>query len=217
MKKKLFWVSGLLLVALLTWFGRDLWDFYRLATYIDTTTQAYEADGPWPQTADACYGCHGAGGSSQHQRYPSLAGQPVEYLKAQLNSFANGTRHFPNMQPLAMSLSQAEIDKLASYYARQTPRDNHTFQPDPILRQQGEKLAQTGACSACHGEKLMGQSSFPRLAGQSVDYLQVQLDAFAQGTRTDSTGSMKAITSNLSPQDRKALAHYLAALATASK
>ncbi|MDH1100417.1 c-type cytochrome [Pseudomonas mosselii] len=217
MKKKLLWASGLLLVALLAWFGRDLLGLYRLVAYIDTTTQAYEADGPWPQTVDACFGCHGARGSSLHQRYPSLAGQPAEYLKAQLHSFANGTRHFPNMQPLAMSLGQAEIDKLASYYARQTPMDNHTFQPDPALRQQGEQLAQAGACSACHGEKLMGQGPFPRLAGQGADYLQVQLDAFAQGSRVDPTGSMKAITSTLSAQDRKALAHYLAALAAASK
>ncbi|MEX5351646.1 c-type cytochrome [Pseudomonas juntendi] len=217
MKKKLLWGTAVLLVALLALFGRDLLGFYHLVTYIDSTTQAYEADGPWPQTTDACYGCHGQRGSSQHQRYPSLAGQPADYLKAQLHGFANGIRHFPNMQPLAMSLGDAEIDKLANYYARQTPMDNHTFQPDPDLRQQGEKLVKAGGCAACHGEKLMGQGAFPRLAGQGADYLLVQLDAFAQGSRVDPTGSMKAVTQTLSAQDRKALAHYLAALSATSK
>ncbi|MNF17757.1 Cytochrome c-552 precursor [compost metagenome] len=63
----------------------------------------------------------------------------------------------------------------------------------------------------------MGQGAFPRLAGQGADYLLVQLDAFAQGSRVDPTGSMKAVTQTLTAQDRKALAHYLAALAATPK
>lgn len=217
MKKKLLLGTGLVLVLLLALFGRDLLGLYRLLDYIDTSTQAYEAEGPWPHTADACYGCHGKQGTSLHQRYPSLAGQPAEYLKAQLHSFASGQRLNPNMQPLAMSLTEQEILKLADYYARQPAQENAAFQPDPVLREQGAKLATAGACMACHGEKLTGQGPFPRLAGQGADYLLVQLDAFAQGRRVDPTGSMKAITATLSAQDRKALAHYLASLAPAPK
>ncbi|WP_110994857.1 c-type cytochrome [Pseudomonas sichuanensis] len=217
MKKQLLLGTAVILVLLLALFGRDLLGLYRLLDYIDTTTQAYEAEGPWPHTADACYGCHGKQGTSLHQRYPSLAGQPAEYLKAQLHSFASGQRLNPNMQPLAMSLTEQEILKLADYYARQPTLGNPAFQPDPVLREQGARLATAGACMACHGQRLMGQGPFPRLAGQGADYLLAQLDAFAQGRRVDPTGSMKAITATLSAQDRKALSHYLASLAPAQK
>ncbi|MDU9393930.1 c-type cytochrome [Pseudomonas sp. zfem002] len=217
MKKKLLLGVAVVLVVLLAVFGRDLLGMYRLLDYIDTTTQAYEAEGPWPQTADACIGCHGKQGTSLHQRYPSLAGQPTEYLQAQLHAFAKGQRINPNMQPLAMTLTEEEILKLANHYAAQPAVENHWFKPDPALREQGERLATAGACTACHGEKLMGQALFPRLAGQGADYLQAQLDAFAQGRRVDPTGSMTAITATLSAEDRKALSHYLASLVPASK
>lgn len=181
MKKKLLLATGAALVVLLALFGRDLLGLYRLLDYLDTTTQAYEAEGPWPHTADACLGCHGKQGSSLHQRYPSLAGQPAEYLKAQLHNFASGQRMNPNMQPLAMSLTEKQILELSDYYARQPALDNHGFDSDPALRAQGGKLAAAGACMACHGEHLLGQGPFPRLAGQGADYLLAQLDAFAEG------------------------------------
>lgn len=217
MKKKLLLGTGVLFAVLAALFGRDLVGLYYLLDHIETTTKAYEAEGAWPQVADACTGCHGANGSSLHQRYPSLAGQPAAYLTAQLHSFANGQRSFPNMEPLAKTLSEDEIARLADYFARQPAIENHGFQPDPALREKGEKLVAAGACTACHGATLMGQAQFPRLAGQGADYLQAQLDAFAEGRRTDPTGSMKAVTANLSPDDRKALSHYLAALAPAAK
>jgi cytochrome c553 len=114
-----------------------------------------------------------------------------------------------------MSLTEQEILKLADYYAAN--RRWEPCVPDPVLREQGARLATAGACMACHGQRLMGQGPFPRLAGQGADYLLAQLDAFAQGRRVDPTGSMKAITATLSAQDRKALAHYLASLAPAPK
>ncbi|WP_044875353.1 c-type cytochrome [Pseudomonas sp. LFM046] len=217
MKKKLLLGTGVLLAILAALFGRDLVGLYYLQDHIETFTKAYEAEGPWPQVADACTVCHGAKGSSQHQRYPSLAGQPEAYLTAQLHSFAHGQRTYPNMGPLAKSLSEDEIKRLADYFARQPASENHGFQPDPALRAKGEKLVAAGGCTACHGAALMGQAQFPRLAGQGADYLQAQLDAFAEGRRVDPTGAMKAVTGTLSPDDRKALSHYLAALAPAAK
>lgn len=217
MKKKLLLSAGVLFAVLLAMFGRDLVGLYYLLDHIETTTKTYEAEGPWPQVADSCTGCHGTNGSSQHQRYPSLAGQPAAYLTTQLHSFANGQRNYPNMGPLAKTLSEDEITRLADYFARQSVVENHGFQPDPRLREKGEKLVASGACTACHGATLMGQAQFPRLAGQGADYLLAQLDAFAEGRRVDPTGSMKAITANLAPDDRKALSHYLAALAPTAK
>lgn len=215
MKKKILLGVGVLLLGGLALFGRDLLGIYYLMEYIDSSTTAYEADGPWPQLADSCGGCHGKNGSSLHQRYPSLAGQPADYLTAQLHSFASGQRKYPNMEPLAMSLSASEIEQLATHFARQPAQENRGFEPDPALQKRGEKLAAAGACTACHGAQLLGQAQVPRLAGQGHQYLQVQLDAFAEGRRVDPTGSMKAVTANLSADDRKALAQYLAAIVPA--
>ncbi|MBV7586227.1 MULTISPECIES: c-type cytochrome [Pseudomonas] len=214
MKKLILLGVAAVLAILVALYGRDVLGLYRLQSYISDSTNAYEADGgPWPHLTDTCLNCHGAKGSSLNQRYPSLAGQPVTYLATQLQHFANGQRTYPNMGPLAMTLSAQEIDLLANYYARQQARENSSFQADPALRNKGKQLVAAGGCIACHGEHLMGHEQFPRLAGQGVDYLIAQFDAFASGKRSEPSGVMKAITSTLSPDDRRAVAHYLAALA----
>lgn len=214
MKKLILLGVAAVLAILVALYGRDVLGLYRLQSYISDSTNAYEADGgPWPHLTDTCLNCHGAKGSSLNQRYPSLAGQPVTYLATQLQHFANGQRTYPNMGPLAMTLTAQEIDLLANYYARQQARENSSFQADPALRNKGKQLVAAGGCIACHGEHLMGHEQFPRLAGQGVDYLIAQFDAFASGKRSEPSGVMKAITSTLSPDDRRAVAHYLAALA----
>ncbi|WP_372439527.1 cytochrome c [Pseudomonas aeruginosa] len=212
--KKLIALSVVALIAgLVALYGRDALDLYRLMDHIATSSEASEADGgPWPRLTDACAGCHGRQGHSQHQQYPSLAGQPAPYLVAQLQRFASGERASPNMGPLAMTLSEADIQFLSGYFAKQPAAANGSFQPDARLQAKGEKLAANGGCAACHGEGLMGREQFPRLAGQGHDYLLAQLNDFAQGRRQDPTGAMTAIASTLSDGDRQALAHYLAAL-----
>jgi cytochrome c553 len=201
-------------VVLLAVYGRDGLDLYRLMTHIETSSEAQEADGgAWPRLTDACIGCHGVQGRSQHQAYPSLAGQPVPYLALQLQHFASGERASPTMAPLAMSLTEAEIKQVSEYFARQSPSENWSFKPDSVLQEKGEKLVANGGCAACHGEGLMGREQFPRLAGQGHDYLFAQLTAFTEGHRKDPTGAMTAIAATLSVDDRQALAHYLAALA----
>ncbi|MFU5112118.1 c-type cytochrome [Pseudomonas aeruginosa] len=212
--KKLIALSVVaLIVGLVALYGRDALDLYRLMDHIATSSEASETDGgPWPRLTDACAGCHGRQGHSQHQQYPSLAGQPAPYLVAQLQRFASGERASPNMGPLAMTLSEADIQFLSAYFAKQPASANEAFQPDARLQAKGEKLAANGGCAACHGEGLLGHEQFPRLAGQGHDYLLEQLDAFAQGRRQDPTGAMSAIAATLSAEDRQALTHYLAAL-----
>lgn len=213
MKKIILLGATAIVALLLIIFGPTLLDLYRLISFIEESTEAYEANGgPWPQLADVCAGCHGVNGSSQHQGYPSLAGQPAPYLAAQLDNFASGERDNPNMGPLAMTLSEAEVEQLADYYARQPATENRWFEPDPGLREKGKQLVVTSGCAACHGEQMMGRDENPRLAGQGYDYLLAQLNAFAAGTRNDSTGTMQNIAASVSPHDREAIATYLASL-----
>ncbi len=215
MKKRiLLGVAGAIVAGLLAYFGPDLVGLYRLDRYVSASAAAYEANsGPWPHVSDVCIGCHGVKGNSLHQGYPSLAGQPAPYVAAQLHKFASGERPNPTMGPLAMTMSETEINHLADHFARQPVVDNRYFMPDAVMREKGRQLVTTGNCAACHGGQLMGRDQFPRLAGQGYDYLLAQFDAFADGARSDPTGMMKRIATAASTQDRMAMATYLASLA----
>jgi cytochrome c553 len=192
--------------------GPELLDLYRLMSFIETSSAAYEAEGPWPHLTDVCTGCHGVKGNSQHQAYPSLAGQPATYLAAQLRNFATGQRAGPNMGPLAMTLSEAETKVIVSYFAGQVREENDTFKPDAAMRERGKQLVASRGCAACHGEQLEGRDPFPRLAGQGYDYLVAQLDAYASGVRSEPSGTMKALSVAASAEERRAMAAYLASV-----
>lgn len=68
----------------------------------------------------------------------------------------------------------------------------------------------TPACASCHG--MLGEGEkvqyAPRLAGLDADYLQRQLDAFADGSRR--SNRMNAIARTLSDDERAAVAQYYA-------
>lgn len=219
MKKKLIWLGGGAVIALLLAFlGPDLLGLYRLDRYVASSAEAYQAEqGQWPHLTDVCIGCHGVKGNSLHQGYPSLAGQPAAYVAAQLLAFASGQRSSPTMGPLAMTLSAPEIHLLSDHFARQPVDENRHSLPDPQLQERGRQLVAAGRCAACHGEGLMGRDRFPRLAAQGDDYLLAQLDAFASGARIDATGTMQGIAASATPEDRKAIASYLASLAPARR
>ena len=68
--------------------------------------------------AAMCAACHGANGISMIEAYPNLAGQKEAYLVKQLKAFKNGTRKDPVMAPMAMPLSDADMENLAAYYAQ---------------------------------------------------------------------------------------------------
>jgi cytochrome c553 len=215
--KKLLWIAvpGTVAVLLLI-FGPALLDFYRLDRYIANSSKAYQADGgPWPHLSDVCVMCHGVKGNSPNQGYPSLAGQPSAYLDLQLHNFASGERRSPNMDPLAMNLSEPEVKLLSEYFARQTIIANSSFRPDPALREKGRLLAEKLDCASCHGVGMRGHDQYPRLVDQGYDYLLEQLSKYADGQRIDRSGVMKALSSGLSAEERQALATYLASFSAA--
>lgn len=81
----------------------------------------------------------------------------------------------------------------------------------------GATIAQQGngsaaACQSCHG--VVGEgiaaAGFPRLAGMGAGYLQRQLEAFAEGTRSNAV--MMPIAKALSAADRKAVASHYASM-----
>ncbi|MBS0577775.1 MAG: cytochrome c [Proteobacteria bacterium] len=65
----------------------------------------------------SCAACHGQSGIGIIPLYPNLAGQKREYLIAQLQAFRDGSRKNPIMSPMAVRLSDSDIENVAAYFA----------------------------------------------------------------------------------------------------
>lgn len=70
--------------------------------------------------AKGCVGCHGPAGDSQApEMFPKLAGLEEAYLATQLTAFRSGERAGPTMNPMASTLTDADINNLAAYLSAQ--------------------------------------------------------------------------------------------------
>lgn len=66
----------------------------------------------------ACNGCHGPAGAGIPAQFARIGGQNEDYLEAQLNSFAAGTRtNNPIMATIAVRMTPNEIKAVADYVA----------------------------------------------------------------------------------------------------
>jgi cytochrome c553 len=178
------------------------------------------------QTAETvCAACHGADGNSAVAANPNLAGQGAEYISRQLAHFKSGIRVSPIMQPLAQTLSDADMAALGLYFSQQKPKNLSAR--DPQLVAAGQKLFRGGdaasgvpACAACHTPTGAGiPKNFPKISGQYADYTYAQLKAFKSGERGNDAGGkdvdgriMGAVAQKLTDTQMKALADYTAGL-----
>jgi cytochrome c553 len=69
------------------------------------------------QKAQACSVCHGQFGISTAPDAPNLAAQPAIYLAAQLRAYRSGERKHEVMSVMSRTLSDADIDNLAAWFA----------------------------------------------------------------------------------------------------
>ncbi|MBI1220761.1 MAG: c-type cytochrome [Rhodobacteraceae bacterium] len=209
--------------------------FHRAILSVPALAFALGIAGPvWaaaPQLATTtCSACHGVDGNSTDGQYPKLAGQKAGYLRLQLEAFRSGARPSAVMKPFAQSLTDAQIAELARYYSanREAP-EKEPVAPDA---RRGAAIFRTGggtgaACATCHatggfgggmmGGGMMGGGMMrtnpavtPFLFAQHATYLAQQLDAFASGARPSTV--MGPFATQLSPDDRKAVADYLASV-----
>jgi len=82
---------------------------------------ALVTEGDAARNIDACADCHAADGRGKHDKYdaPALAGAPLTYFVATMQSFRDGVRANDAdgvMGSAAKDLSDAEIEALAGYY-----------------------------------------------------------------------------------------------------
>ena len=135
-----------------------------------------------------CSNCHGITGNAVSPNFPNLAGQTPAYIAAQLKGFKSHNRQdpagFEYMWGLSRSLSDEQIDGLASYYASQRPA-RQPIEGKSSRIASGKTIFETGlpaksvpACFTCHGSEGQGNATYPRLAGQHADYVVKQLIVF---------------------------------------
>ena len=192
------------------------------ASALALTTWSAQAEMP-PQAA-ACVACHQATGLGLPNLAPSIAGMPAAYLATQLKHFQTNERQNAIMKPMAMMLDEAGIKATSEWFASlplALPK-NPAFRGEKspaTITDLGEKLAYLGdwqrdlpSCVACHGPEGVGVGdAFPHLAGQHADYIESQLHAWQDGTRSgDVNGIMAAMAKKLTAEEITAVAQYFA-------
>ena len=164
-----------------------------------------------------CGACHSADGSRGAPANPIIAGQHPEYLVKQLEEFKSGKRNNPVMKGFASSLSEADMQSVAAFYAGKQARPGTAKNKE--LYTLGQKIYRGGiadkqvpACAGCHSPTGAGiPSQYPRVGGQHADYTEAQLTGFRSGQRANSA-PMTAIASRMSDREIKAVADYIAGL-----
>ncbi len=176
-----------------------------------------------PHDAALCITCHGAHGVGAPTGAPRLAGQNAAYMSHALSMFKAGTRASPIMQPIAQTLSDAQMSELANYFANQPAplADVHSAVPAQLL-QAGKQLAEVGvaniaACFSCHGAQGKGNGArFPSIAGQPAQFVTDRLHEFQARARAKAPqpGTMTAVAATLDEGQIQASAAYLSRLET---
>jgi cytochrome c553 len=169
-----------------------------------------------------CAACHGPAGISIATQIPNLAGQLPEYLVKQLEAFraspgGKPLRPSPVMSPLVTALSKSDVAALAAFYSTLTPSTSSARDPARLalgrsIYTQGNPEQGLPACVTCHRPTGSGiRPDFPRLAGQSADYVENQLSSW-MAVRARPGKLMTMIVPHLQPAERQAVADYVAQL-----
>ena len=170
-----------------------------------------------------CSNCHGLTGNAVSPNFPNLAGQTRAYIIAQLNGFKKHDRRdpagFEYMWGLSRSLTDAQIEGLASYYASQRPMHQPVegasarVAAGKAIFQGGVPAKNIPACVTCHGSEGRGNDTFPRIAGQHADYVVKQLLVFQRTDERPEGAVMQTVAHELAREDIENVAAYVQALA----
>ena len=161
--------------------------------------------------ASVCSACHGEKGLPLDPAMPIIWGQNEGYLYLQLRDFQKGARKDDRMTPIAQSLSKEDTQALAAYFAGKPWANTNA----PRASKADEAAAMTAiksvVCTSCHLEQFQGNSSIPRLAGQSHEYLAKTMKDFRDRTRANNPG-MSDLMNTVTPEQITAMAAYLAGM-----
>ncbi|WP_295623561.1 c-type cytochrome [uncultured Nitrosomonas sp.] len=171
----------------------------------------------------ACTICHSAEDKvGRDAYYPRIAGKPQGYLFNQMRNFRDGRRYYPPMAILLENMSDEYLLEIAQYFSSlQLPYpDPERIQMQPEEIKLAEHLIYSGyperdipACSACHGDVLMGvEPAIPGLIGLPRAYITAQLGGWRNGgiMRGGKPDCMSAIAKQLTEDEVNAVAKWLA-------
>lgn len=168
-----------------------------------------------------CVACHGVDGNSVNPEWPSIAGQHSQYIVKQLKAFKGGVRKSDTMAPMAMGLSDQDMEDVAAYFSSQTARgleaDKNKVNLGQKIYRGGDKDKKIAACIACHGPNGGGNplAAYPSIRGQHAVYVVAQLNAYKSGSRTTDAVNNKMmhdVAANLSAEEIAAVASYVQGL-----
>ncbi|MED5619682.1 c-type cytochrome [Ideonella sp. BN130291] len=228
MKKALTLSTLLASLAAAAFFGAPA---AQAQTAASAPATAAAASGPSPaaspRAADKlvamCIGCHNIPGYQasfpEVHKVPMIAGQSAKYIVSALNAYKKGDRKHPTMRGIAQSLSDQDMNDIASYYEQLAAKAGEPAKlPDTLqVPADVQALLTKGACVSCHGANLNKplDPSYPKLAGQYSDYLYVALKAY-QVEKNPHVGRsnpiMAAQAKQFSHAELKTLANYIGSL-----
>ena len=152
--------------------------------------------------AAACSKCHGEDGNSKTPGTPTLAGQQPHYLVTAIDEYHQGDRKAATMNSMARTSGKMDLEKLALYYAAQTP----TQRPPAAVGDAAAGEPATAMCGGCHGAGgVSTDGATPSLAGQDAKYLVNSMMAYKKGRKN---WGMQRYIAGLSDKDIENIAAY---------
>jgi cytochrome c553 len=163
------------------------------------------------EKAQLCAACHGENGSPQQKNIPVIWGQNQGYLYLNLRDYKSGARKDDIMSPIAQSLSREDMQALALYYSQKPWPNLQEPHAGADVAARAQQVNNSVVCTSCHQSGFLGDSTQPRLAGQTKLYLQKSMLDFRNRTRGNNPG-MTDLMLAISEQDIADIAADLAGM-----
>lgn len=203
-----------------------------LSLFVTANLQAQQGNADAGQgKTTLCAACHGPTGNAISPLFANLAGQGEKYLFKQLQDIQGGSRPIVEMTGMLAGFNDQDLADIAAYYASQDVKISGSAEitseayglDATAMLELGESIYRNGnletgvpACSGCHSPSGAGNApaGYPRLGGQSRDYLITQLENFRGNLRTNDgdTRIMRGVAENMSDLEIEAVTNYIAGL-----
>ena len=169
-------------------------------------------------TIKICATCHGEDGNSTAQNIPKLAVRDPSYIVRELKDFSSGKRKSDIMAPIISNVDASQFKDLGMYFGKQKPNSDKITNPKAAeigkgIYLDGDEDKGLPACAGCHEPSGVGNSRFPRLAGQHKEYLVGQLNKFKSDFHTqESARLMRETTKRMTEAQINDVSEYLSGL-----
>jgi cytochrome c553 len=163
------------------------------------------------EKASLCGACHGENGIPQERSAPIIWGQQEGYIYLQLRDYKRGTRANESMNAAVEGMERDDLLALAEYFSKKPWPNLQQPQASGAVAARAHQANTSVGCTGCHLDSYQGDSSVPRLAGQSKEYLDQTIADFRNHKRNNNPG-MSSLMNAATPEDLTAITAYVAGL-----